>query len=330
MFSKKDVLWIVSSIALLFFIVAGIGNANAQEAKKLTLYYVDHGTGPVFWPAYYKGIKDATAMLAQYGVEVKHLSAGEQDLQTQAEMLKTAVAANPDGLVTTMRDPESYDAILKPLLDKGVPIMAANIDDPRPPGRRIPYLAYYGEDLQRSGVDLAEALIANIKKTGGKKPQFALLVCPVANNRGWNERLSKFGERLAREYGTRSEQITDLDGNQMGASLAKNPGVDVICAHEGWTWYKYLSVLKGLGKTPGKDIYITCIDVSAGIPPAIKKGEVVAAHDEQQYLQGYLPLFDLYLYLTKGKVHPVTVTTGIIIDQGNADSIQEGAWAGYR
>jgi simple sugar transport system substrate-binding protein len=279
---------------------------------------------------YYKGIDDATAMLAPLGVEVKHLSAGEKDMQTQAEMLKTAVAANPDGLVTTMRDPKSYDPILKPLVDKGVPIMAANIDDPRPTGQRIPYLAYYGEDYQKSGVDLAEAVIANVKKTGGKKPQFALLISPVVGNRGWDDRLHKFGERLAKEYGTKSEQITDLDGNQMGAYLAKNPNVDVICAHESWTWYKYLGVLKGMGKTPGKDVYLACIDVSSGILSYIKDGEVVAAHDEQPYLQGYLPLFDLYLYLTKGKVHPVNVTTGIIIDRSNVDSVQAGAYAGYR
>jgi simple sugar transport system substrate-binding protein len=149
-------------------------------------------------------------------------------------------------------------------------------------------------------------------------------------NRGWDDRLQKFGGRLAKEYGTKSEQITDLDGNQLSAYLQKNPNVDVICAHEGWTWYKYLADLKGMGKTAGKDIYLACVDVSAGILPFIKDGEVVAALDEQQYLQGYLPLFDLYLYLTKGKVHPVNVTTGIIIDRSNVDSIQDSALAGYR
>jgi len=228
-----------------------------------------------------------------------------------------------------MRDPKTYDAILKPLIDKGVPIMAANIDDPRPRGERIPYLSYYGEDYQKSGVDLAEAVITFVKKTRAKKPQFALLISPVVGNRGWDDRLQRFGERLAKEYGTKSEQITDLDSNQMEAYLAKNPNVDVICAHESWVWYHYLTVLKGVGKTPG-DLYIACIDVSSGILPCIKSAEVVAAHDEQQYLQGFLPLFDLYLYLTKGKVHPINVTTGMIVDKSNADSVQEGTLEGYR
>ena len=322
--------FVVFLLVLLLWTVASVGNVNAQEGKKLVFYYVDHGPGQVFWPAYYRGIADATAMLAPFGVEVKHLSAGEQDMETQARLLRTAVAANPDGLVTTMRDPKTYDDILKPLVDKGVPIMAANVDDPRPAGQRIPYLAYYGEDFRRSGIDLAEAVIAHIKASGGKKPQFALLVSPVAGNWLWDYRLRTFGERLASEYGTKSERITDLDGLQVGAYLAKNPNVDLICAHESWTWYKYLSVLDIMGKTPGKDIYVACIDVSSAILPYIKNGKVVAAHDEQQYLQGYLPLFDLYLYLTKGKVHPVNVTTGIIIDRNNVDSVRQGALEGYR
>jgi simple sugar transport system substrate-binding protein len=330
MMRTKGLAFAVFTLVLSLWTAVVAEKVNAQENKKLVFYYVDHGPGQAFWPAYYKGIADATAMLAPLGVEVKHLSAGEQDMETQARLLKTAVAANPDGLVTTMRDPKTYDSILKPLVDKGVPIMAANIDDPRPAGQRIPYLAYYGENLRRSGVDLAEAVIAYVTKTGGKKPTFALLVSPVVGSRSFDERFRTFGERLALEYGTKSEQITDLDGEKVGAYLAKNPNVDVICAHEGWTWYRYLGVLEGMGKRPGKDVYVACFDVSSGLVTYIKNGEVVAASDEQQYLQGYLPLFDLYLYLTRGKVHPVSVFTGILIDQSNADSVREGALGGYR
>jgi simple sugar transport system substrate-binding protein len=318
---------------LLSLIVLVAGMAGAQGQKKLTFYYVDHGNTMAdypFWPQYYRGIKDATEMLAPLGVEVKHLIAGEQDMQTQEQMLRQAVAANPDGLVTTMRDPKSYETILEPLIAKGVPIMAANIDDPRPVGERIPYLAFYGEDLRSSGTDLAEAVIAYVKKTGGKKPEVALLVSPVLGNPGWQERLQRFGERLAREYGTKCEQISDTDGSQMAAYLAKHPEVDLLCAHESWTWYRYMSQLRSMGRTPGKDIIVACIDVSDTILQYVKDGEVAAAYDEQQYLQGFLPLFDLYLYLTKGKLHPVRVFTGMVVDQSNASTVQEGATAGYR
>ena len=64
---------IVTILVLSFFLSTGISNA---QDKKLTFYYVDHGTpGNPFWAVYYKGIEDATQWLAQFGVEVKHLSA---------------------------------------------------------------------------------------------------------------------------------------------------------------------------------------------------------------------------------------------------------------
>ena len=326
---RRGLFTIVSTAALLVCALSVPGNAQAQAGRKLTFYYVDHGNsdpGYPYWPAYYKGIADAAAMLAPLGVEVKHLSAGEKDLKTQAEMLASAVGANPDGLVTTMRDPETYESILKPLIDKGVPIMAANIFDPRPSGQRIPYLAYYGEDYKRSGAELAEAVIANIKQSGGMKPQSALLVSPspAAGNGGWDDRFQGFGERLAKEYGTKWQTITDLDGNQMAAFLKKDPTVDLILAHEGWVWYKYLSDLKGMRKSPGKDIYIACIAASQQILYYIKNGNVIAADDDQKYLQGFLPLFDLYLYLKKGGVHPTSVITGMIIDRTNVESILKG------
>jgi simple sugar transport system substrate-binding protein len=59
---------------------------------------------------------------------------------------------------------------------------------------------------------------------------------------------------------------------------------------------------------------------------------VVATRDEEQYLQGFLPLMDLYLYLTKSKVHPVdAVYTGPVIwDRNNVDSVLDVMGAGYR
>ncbi|OHD74437.1 MAG: hypothetical protein A2V99_06880 [Spirochaetes bacterium RBG_16_67_19] len=320
-------------ISLFLLLVSGAGKGNAQGRKRLTFYYIDHGTGMPnypFWPVYYKGIADAAALLAPLGVEVKHFSAGEYDLQTQSEMLKQAVAANPDGLVTTMRDPKSFESILKPLLEKGIPIMAANVEDLRPPAQRIPYLGYYGEDSSRSGTELADALIAILKKTGAKKPRLALLISPVAGNAMWEARLSLLGSRLTEAYGTKSEKIVDLDGTQARTYLEKNPEVDLICAHESQMHRSLIPRLKGLGKRPGKDIYLLCFDIGEGSLEDIKSGYVAAAYDEQQYLQGYLPLFDLYLHLTKYKVHPVRVITGIIIDAHNVDSVVDGARAGYR
>jgi hypothetical protein len=81
--------YLVTATVIALFLFAKVGvNSEAQAAKQLTLYYVDHGsptTGMMrpFWPEYYRGIRDAAAMLAPFGVVVKHLSSAD-DLNIQA------------------------------------------------------------------------------------------------------------------------------------------------------------------------------------------------------------------------------------------------------
>jgi simple sugar transport system substrate-binding protein len=334
---RRSVLLVVSLIALTLMVVgATTAAAQSKTGKKILLYYVDHGVpGNPFWAVYFKGIDDAAAMLAPFGVEVKHLSA-EADVKKQIDMLKQAVAANPDGLALTMIDPKSFDPILKPLIAKGVPIMAANVEDPRPVGQRIPYLTYYGEDSSKSGVEVAAAFIRNINESGGKKPTFVLLCNPMAGHLVWEARLRQFGEALAKEYGTKSEKIVVGEDPTKAmeiirAYLVKNPKVDVICAPVHFT-HANVKLLKDLGKVAGKDVYLACFDLMLETLQDIKDGKVVATHDQEQYLQGFLPLMDLYLYLTKYGVHPYGIvgTGPIIIDKNNVDTVLEGTRTGYR
>jgi len=337
---KKRFLWLIVSMVvlslLIFFNGAPKEKAPEAKVKKYTFYYVDHGVpGNPFWAVYFKGIEEAAAALAPYGVEVKHLSA-EADVKKQIDMLKQAVAANPDGLVTTMIDPKSFDPILKPAIAKGLPVMAANVEDPRPVGERIPYLAYYGEDTWKSGVELADAVIRYIKETNGFKPKFVLLCNPMAGHYVWEARLQMVGETLEKAYGTKSEKIVVGEDPTKAmeiirAYVVKNPNVDMIVAPVHFT-HACTTLLPQLGKTPGKDIYLACFDLMAETLQDIKDGKVIATHDQQQYLQGFLPLIDLYLYLEKYKVHPYGIvgTGPIIVDRHNVDSVLAGTKAGYR
>jgi simple sugar transport system substrate-binding protein len=192
-------------------------------------------------------------------------------------------------------------------------------------------LTYYGQNDEKTGAELANAVIGYFKAIGGQKPQFALLRNPVSWHHGWETLLNSFGEGLAKEYGTQNEKIVSVHTEEILAYIAKNPRVDVICAQALFI-HDLLGQLKNIGKTPGKDIFLASVDLGTQTPQEIKDGKVVASSDQQEYLQGFLPLIDLYLYLTKYKVHPLdVVTTGPIIwDRNNVESVMEGASAAYR
>ena len=64
---------------------------------------------------------------------------------------------------------------------------------------------------------------------------------------------------------------------------------------------------------------------------AIKKGELLFTVEQQQYLQGYLPIVFLYLYNKYGLVPHGTVLTGpSIVDKSNVDLVAKMVKAGYR
>ena len=310
--------------------------AGAASKKEYIFYYVDHGTpGNPFWSVYYKGIEDAKEWLAPYGVTVKHLSA-EADVKKQIEYLKLAVATNPDGIVTSIIDYKTFDPILRPAIERGVAVMAANVEDPRSPEERIPYLTYYGEDTWRSGVEVAQGLIKYINETNGFKPKHALLCNPQAGHYVWEARLKMFGETLQTKYGTTSEKIVVGEDpikamELIRAYLVKHPETDVICAPVHFT-HESVSLVEEFGREPGKDFYLACFDLMPETLQDIKDGKIAATHDQEQYLQGFLPLIDLYLYYEKYGVHPYgRVSTGpIIVDRHNVDTVMEGAKAGYR
>ena len=78
---------------------------------------------------------------------------------------------------------------------------------------------------------------------------------------------------------------------------------------------------------------LATFDLSPDVLKAIEDGEVLFAIDQQQYLQGYLPVVFLYLYNTNlntvGGGLPVLTGPGFV-DKSNAAQIEKLAAAGTR
>ena len=78
---------------------------------------------------------------------------------------------------------------------------------------------------------------------------------------------------------------------------------------------------------------IVTFDTNAELVDAIKSGDVKWAIDQQPFLQGYLAVDSLWLYLNNGNTiggGKPTLTGPAFIDQSNIDSIAEYAQGGTR
>jgi simple sugar transport system substrate-binding protein len=83
----------------------------------------------------------------------------------------------------------------------------------------------------------------------------------------------------------------------------------------------------------GSSALLATFDLSGDVVDAILAGEIAFAVDQQQYLQGYLPVVFLHLYLTNantvGGGLPVLTGPGFVTED-NAAAVKELAAAGSR
>jgi len=81
------------------------------------------------------------------------------------------------------------------------------------------------------------------------------------------------------------------------------------------------------------DAKLATFDLSGDVVKAVKAGEIEFAVDQQQYLQGYLPVVFLTLFNTNantvGGGLPVLTGPGFV-DKSNADTVEQLATEGTR
>jgi len=83
----------------------------------------------------------------------------------------------------------------------------------------------------------------------------------------------------------------------------------------------------------GSKAKVVTFDTNAALVDAIKSGDVQWAVDQQPFLQGYLAIDSLWLYLNNGNVIGgglPTLTGPAFIDNTNIDSVAEYAKNGTR
>lgn len=316
------------------------GTGTVTPKKTYTIWMADHGNvGSSFWAPCYKGVQDAIDMLAATGaakINFKHTYTNE-DYSKQADDLKAAVASKPDGiLITVPSDPTLLDATVRQGVAAGIPFIALNANDQRPIDQMMPYLFYVGENAQlvgpAMGADLSRYINAH---SGAFKPKNALLCNPVSGHIIWETRLRLYGQYMTSTFGTKiNTQVTGVDVTKVPdivrSLLTQYPDTDLISA-SGGSIDVIWPVLQEAGKTPGKDIYVTGFDPTADFMAKIQAGKGVNCFDQQQYLQGFEPLMQMYMYLAhKFAIYGVVATGPFIVNETNVSGVIGSAADGYR
>lgn len=314
----------------IILVLALIGLSCLVVPAEYTFYVVSHGgPGDPFWGVVIKGMQDAAAMLTSGTgdvIKATYLGPAVYSVTELVNMLNSAIAARPNGIVCTITDPAALDEPLRRAINLGIPVIAINVPDPRPAGEKIPYLFYVGGDEYLSGIKAAERMLAV------KKPTRAVVFIHEVGHVGLELRAKGFIEVMT-AAGVPAEKLAiGVDPTQavdiIRGYFAKYPDTDAIFTLGPIGTLPTVTFLKEQGLA-GK-VMLGCFDLDEVTLSAIKEGVALFTVTQQQYLQGYLPIVWLYLYNKYGFLPANDILTGPgFVDGSNVGKVEELIKQGY-
>lgn len=296
-------------------------------AKSYNFPFISHGgeENP-FWSQVYMGYKDALEKLNCEGVMYRPPREG--DLEWQLNTWKAVIGKKPDGIVTTIPDAKMFDSVIRDAIRMGIPVLSANTDDPEGAKGNV-RMAYIGQPLVDSGYMLAEAAITKYFPGGPPNPRnLHVLLTMGCPGESWCEMREEGTTNFLHEYGVTESNIYRLDTtmsadeiqSRVVAYLSAHPETNLVLSTQ-YSIGGYLAA-KSLGKKPG-EITVAGFDLIPTVLDGIEEGYIAFTIDQQPYLQGYLPVVQLYLMHEAGTT-PVDINTSMaVVDKNNVKQVRE-------
>lgn len=243
--------------------------------------------------------------------------------------LEEAIASRPDGIAVPILDASALEGPILEALALGIPVVAFNIPDSRPPDLHIPYLTYVGGDEYLTGYKIG--LYALEKAEAGIVPMPKKVVCSLhtADHAGLRERCRGI-EDAFRKVGASVEYlvtgITQATFSQnLKAYLSSNNDTNYIFNladfTAAWSWL----VANELGLEPDVDtkgMTLLTVDVGPIGLSGVKNGHLLVASEQGFWLQGYIPMEWLYWYHEMGYKPQSDIITGpVLVDKDNLEQM---------
>jgi simple sugar transport system substrate-binding protein len=284
----KRLLSILLVVALVIVVTGTVAQAQQSE-RPYRIVVVTHGqAADPFWSVVKNGVDQAAIDMR---VKVEYQAPPTYDMVAMAQLIDAAVASNPDGLVVSIPDADALGPSIKAAVEAGIPVISINSGSDV--AQQLGVLAHVGQTEYDAGVGGGQRMAA----AGAKK---ALCVNHEVGNVALDLRCQGFTDAMTKAGGTVQVLSVDLNdptgsANRISAALTADPTIDSMLTLGPGGALPALQALKDeqlLGK-----ILLATFDLSPEVLQAVRDGNMLFAIDQQQYLQGYLPIVYLTLYL---------------------------------
>ena len=301
--------------------VGALAALDRAEAGSVKVAVVTHGDTGSFWSVFKKGVDQAQSDLKARGVSVQQVYANN-DVSKQVNGIKNAIASKVNVIATSVPDASALKDPLSTAASKGIEIITVNSGLGAFDSLKT-YMVHVGQTEDAAGQGAGKQFNA----AGAKN---LVVLIHEASNSGLTQRAA--GAKKTFKGTTKTLVIpnatSDLPGTQqkIKAYFQTNSKTDAFLALNPDIATAALSVLPSKTK-------VGTFDLSPGVISAVQSGKVLFAIDQQQYLQGYLPVVFAVLYVTNlntvGNGQPVLTGPGII-NKANAAQVAKLAQSGTR
>ena len=266
--------------------------------------FVNHAlTNPFFVPARY-GAEDAGRLL---GVTASWTGSRSSEVGEMVKAMKHAIDARADGIAVSIIDETAFNATTELAIRHGIPVVAYNADG----GKANKRLAYIGQDNYQSGLEMG-ARIASLVPEGE-----VCLFIATPNQQNIQPRIDgaldaiRDSGKPVRVHVVASGVDVVTERKKIEATFTAHRKVRGLFAVDAGSTQGIAEVMRSHG-LHAKGVRAGGYDLLPSTLQAIHARELDFAIDQQPYLQGFLPVLQLFLYRYSGAlVHPAETNTGL-------------------
>jgi simple sugar transport system substrate-binding protein len=294
-------------------------SVSLTQKKDITIAMVTHGDGGSFWSVAKKGAEQAAKDM---GVTLKY-SESNNDPEEQAQLIEAAVTEGVDGLAVSAPNPDAIKDAVQTAVDAKIPVITLNSGAEE--SASLGAITHVGQTESIAG----EGAGAKLKEAGVSK-----IICIIheQGNVGLNQRC----EGAKKGFGGDVENVqvagtSDISTTltELQSKLESDDSIDGVLALNPDIAVAARDAVAGASSKAK----VATFDLSGDVVKAIKSDEILFAVDQQQYLQGYLPV----VFLTLNKTNLNTVGGGLpvltgpgFVDKSNAAQVEKLAEDGTR
>jgi simple sugar transport system substrate-binding protein len=285
-------------------VAAAAPSAFLQPHPKWRFVFVNHATtNPFFVPARY-GIGDACSL---FDVTSEWAGSKRSDVAQMVAAMEQAIARRVDGIAVSVIDQFAFNGPTARALEHGIPVVAYNADG----GHNNKRLAYVGQDLYQAGLQFGARIVELVHEGD----VFLFIATPGQLNiqpriDGALDALRDSGKPVkAHVVGTGA--LVASEHHRIEEAYLTHRTLRGMFAVDAGSTSGVAAVVKKHG-LHAKGVRAGGFDLLPSTLDAIDRGLLDFTIDQQPYLQGFLPIQQLFLHhYSGGLVSPAETNTGL-------------------